>query len=91
MHFVLLFLAFMMGWSLVAQAAVNRNLAEHAGGAPLWASMLSAFVSAACLLLFKSRSAQSGRPRHNLMELCASSSAKAIKARGRVFLLRELF
>src|SRR5271166_238013 len=53
MHFVLLFLAFMMGWSLVAQAAVNRNLAEHAGGAPLWASMLSAFVSAACLLLFQ--------------------------------------
>src|SRR5271166_3910396 len=44
MHFVLLFLAFMMGWSLVAQAAVNRNLAEHAGGAPLWASMLSACI-----------------------------------------------
>jgi transporter family-2 protein len=53
MHFVLLFLAFVMGWSLVVQAAVNRNLAEHAGGAPFWASMLSAFVSAACLLLFQ--------------------------------------
>jgi hypothetical protein len=26
-----------------------------------------------------------------LAELCASSSAKAIKARGRFFLLRELF
>ena len=53
MHFVLLFLAFVMGWSLVVQAAVNQNLAEHAGGAPLWASMLSAFVSAGCLLLFQ--------------------------------------
>jgi transporter family-2 protein len=53
MHFVLLFLACVMGGSLVVQAAVNRNLAEHAGGAPLWASMLSAFVSAASLLLFQ--------------------------------------
>jgi bacterial/archaeal transporter family-2 protein len=53
MHFVLLFLAFGMGWSLVVQAAVNRSLAEHAGGAPLWASMLSAFVSAACLFFYQ--------------------------------------
>ena len=53
MNFVLLFLAFVMGGSLVVQAAVNRNLAEHAGGAPLWASMLSALVSAASLLLFQ--------------------------------------
>ena len=53
MHLVLLFLAFLMGWSLVIQAAVNRTLAEHAGGTPLWASMTSAFVSAACLLLYQ--------------------------------------
>lgn len=53
MYFVLLFVAFMMGWSLVVQAAVNRNLAEHAGDAPLWTSMLSAFVSAACLFLYQ--------------------------------------
>jgi bacterial/archaeal transporter family-2 protein len=53
MHFVLLFLAFIMGGSLVVQAAINRNLAANAGGAPLWASMVSAFVSAASLLLFQ--------------------------------------
>jgi bacterial/archaeal transporter family-2 protein len=53
MHFVLLSLAFMMGWSLVVQATVNRSLAAHAGGAPLWASMLSALVSAACLFLYQ--------------------------------------
>jgi bacterial/archaeal transporter family-2 protein len=53
MHFVLLFLAFVMGGSLVVQAAVNRNLAANAGGAPLWASMLSALVSAGSLLLFQ--------------------------------------
>jgi hypothetical protein len=35
MHFVLLFLAFVMGGSLVVQAAVNRNLAEQAGYATL--------------------------------------------------------
>jgi len=51
--FVLLFLAFIMGGSLVVQAAINRNLAANAGGAPLWASMVSAFVSAASLLLFQ--------------------------------------
>lgn len=53
MYVVFLCLGFAMGWSLVIQAAVNRNLAAHAGGAPLWASMVSAFVSAACLFLYQ--------------------------------------
>ena len=53
MHFVLLFLGFIMGGSLVVQAAVNRSLAANAGGAPLWASMVSAIVSAASLLVFQ--------------------------------------
>ena len=44
-----------MGGSLVVQAAVNQNLAEHAGGAPLWASMLSAFVSGRQLDALSSR------------------------------------
>jgi bacterial/archaeal transporter family-2 protein len=53
MHVILLFCAFLVGWSLVVQAAVNRRLAEYAGGAPVWATMTTALVTISCLFLYQ--------------------------------------
>jgi bacterial/archaeal transporter family-2 protein len=53
MDVILLFFAFLAGSSLVVQAAVNRSLAEYAGGAPVWATMTSAFVTISCLFLYQ--------------------------------------